>query len=104
MWQKLLYRSSQRLLLPSVQPYFVLRRCSHSFRDYQRAVELCERCAERLGIGLLGFTGSWLLDVAIGLNPGAIVSASITLTCLTCAGSIRLPVLHMVHMLTICEC
>ena len=55
-------------------------------------MELSERCAERLGIGLLGFTGSWLLDVAISLKPGAIVSASITLTCLTCTCSIRLPV------------
>lgn len=73
-------------------------------RDYQKAVERSERCAERLGIGLVGFTGSWLLDAAIGLNPGAIVSFSITLTCLTCARSIRLPVLQMVHVLTIFEC
>ena len=103
-WQKLLYTSTQRSLLPPVQQYFVLRKGYHSRRDYQRAVELSERCAERLGIGLVGFTGSWLLDAAIGLSPGAIVSASITLNCLTCARSIRLLVLHMVHMLTIFEC
>ena len=66
-------------------------------------MELSERCAERLGIGLLGFTGSWLLDAAIGLKPGAIVSASITLNFFMCARFIRLPGLQMVHMLTIFE-
>ena len=99
-WQNL-YTNSQHSLLPTVKQNFALNDGSHSCRDYQRAVELSGRCAERLGIGLVGFTGSWLLDTAIGLKPGAIVSASITLPCLTWAPSIRLSVLRRVHMLTI---
>ena len=30
--------------------------------------------AERVGIGLVGFTGDWLVDTAIALRPAAIVS------------------------------
>lgn len=29
--------------------------------------------AKRVGIGLVGFTGDWLVDIAIALRPAAIV-------------------------------
>ena len=43
-------------------------------RDFKRAVELNGGTESRLGIGLVGFTGSWLVDTAISLRPYALVS------------------------------
>ena len=43
-------------------------------RDFKRAVELNGGSESRLGIGLVGFTGSWLVDTAISLRPHALVS------------------------------
>ena len=39
-----------------------------------KAVDLNGGKSDRLGIGLVGFTGGWLVDPAIALRPAAIVS------------------------------
>ena len=42
-------------------------------REFQKAVKLNGGSKERLGLGLVSFTGGWLLDSAIALQPAAIV-------------------------------
>ena len=54
-------------------PFFIAEAGVYVGREFQKAVQLNGGSKERLGLGLVSFTGGWLLDSAIALQPAAIV-------------------------------